>query len=353
MGKQKKGAQSVTIKDVAQLAGVSVSTVSRVLNRLDRVSDDTRAKVEAAAKQLNFTQNALATSLVTGQTHIIMIVVPDFSLDFHNIILQSAADMLRLNGYQAMVVSSGEDPKADPLAYLNRYIHLIDGALVVPTRDRIFDLLQFRKPLVLLNRTVEGCELNSVTVNNFDDCYTLTQLLLEKNHKRIAMLYVDTDLDVGINCLQGFCQAMLDAGLQPEDRYILRCPPHNQKHRPDLLTRQSGYQFTVELLDMDEPPTAILVCNENICVGCLEALQDRQVIPGRDISIVAHDDLSIPLHKPGITATFTRRDMIGHYGAARLLEMLQNPDDRRIIHREVESLLFERESIAELPPTNP
>ena len=156
MGRQNHSTQSVTIKDVAQLAGVSVSTVSRVLNHLDRVSDETRARVEDAVAKLGFTQNALATSLVTGQTRIVMIVVPNFTLDFHAVTLQSAAETFRRNGYQSMIFSSGEDPESDPLTYLNRYIHLIDGALVVPTRNRIFDLQRFGKPTVLLNRTIHG-----------------------------------------------------------------------------------------------------------------------------------------------------------------------------------------------------
>lgn len=346
MGRQKHNTQLVTIKDVAQLAGVSISTVSRVLNRMDRVSDDTRARVENAVEQLGFTKNALATSLVTGQTHIVIIVVPDFTLDFHHVILQSAAETLRCHGFQSMILSSGEDPEADPLAYLNRYIHLVDGALVIPTRKRIFDLQQFAKPVVLVNRTISGCPLNSVTIDNFQDCYNLTKLLLENNHKRVAILSQDTDLNIGTDCLQGFRQALLDGGIQPEERYIHPCQAHLTKHRPELCLRQAGYQRTLELLAMEEPPTAILTCNENISVGCLEALQEKHLVPGKNISIVAHDDLSIPLHSPGITATFTRRDLLGRYAAERLIELIQNPSDNRVIHRALTSELIQRDSVA-------
>lgn len=348
MGRQKHIMQSVTIKDVAQLAGVSVSTVSRVLNHLDRVSDETRARVEDAVAKLGFMPNALATSLVTGQTRIVMIVVPNFTLDFHAVTLQSAAETFRHNGYQSMIFSSGEDPESDPLTYLNRYIHLIDGALVVPTRNRIFDLQRFSKPIVLLNRTIHGSELNSVAIDNFGGCYTLTQLLLEKNHKKIAFLSVDTDMNIGIDCLQGFCQAMLDAGLQPEDRYLCRCRLGSARHRPELLLRQKGYQYTLSLLTLDDPPTAIVTCNENICIGCLEALHEKQLVPGKDISVVSFDDLSIPLYTPGLTSVFTRRDLLGRYAAERLIELIKDPADTRVIHRELESLLMLRDSIVQL-----
>ncbi len=356
MGRQKRSSQSVTIKDIARLAGVSVSTVSRVLNHLDRVSDETRTRVNDAVEKLGYTQNALATSLVTGQTRIVMIVVPDFILDFNNVALQFAEDTFRRHGYQSMIFFSGEDPEADPLSYLNRYIHLIDGALVVPTRNRIFDLQRFRKPIVLINRTMAGCELNSVTIDNFRGCYTLTQLLLEKNHKKIAILPIDTDMNIGTDCLQGFCQAMLDAGLRPEDRYIRRCQINqvgilNQywsNGARNLLFRQSSYLNTLDLLAMEDPPTAIVACNENICAGCLQALQENHLVPGKDISLVSFDDLSTPLVTPGITSAFTPRDLIGRYGAERLLEMIANPDDHRIIHRELDSCLMLRESIVQL-----
>lgn len=348
MGRQKHNTQLITIKDVAQAAGVSISTVSRVLNRMDRVSDETRARVEDAIKELGFTKNALATSLVTGQTHIIIIVVPDFTLDFHHVILQSAAETLRCNGYQSMILSTGEDPEADPLAYLNRYIHLVDGALVIPTREHIFDLQDFGKPIVLVNRMLSGCTLNSVTIDSFHDCYILTKLLLDNNHRKIAILTQDTDLNIGVDCLQGFRQAMLDAGLQPDPHYIRFCQTHLTKHRPELCLRQTGYQRTMELLAMADPPTAILACNENICVGCLEALQEKHLVPGRDISLVSQDDLSIPLQTPGITSTFTRRDLIGRYAAERLIELIRDPEDHREIHRKLKSDLVQRGSIATL-----
>lgn len=348
MRRQKHNTQTVTIKDVAQLAGVSVSTVSRVLNHLDRVSDDTRSRVEDAVAKLGFTQNALATSLVTGQTRIVMIVVPNFTLDFHAVTLQSAAETFRRNGYQSMIFSSGEDPEADPLTYLNRYIHLVDGALVVPTRNHIFDLQSFAKPVVLLNRTIHGSKLNSVTIDNFGGCYTLTRLLLEKNHKKIAILSLDSDMNIGIDCFQGFCQAMLDAGLLPEDRYLYRCQLGSARHRPELLPRQSGYQGTLALLSLDDPPTAIIACNENICIGCLEALHEKNLVPGKDISVVSLDDLSVPLCTTCVTSVFTRRDLLGCYAAERLIELIKDPKDTRIIHRELDSLLTIRDSIVQL-----
>lgn len=164
-------------------------------------------------------------------------------------------------------------------------------------------------------------------------------------------------MNIGVDCLQGFCQAMLDAGLQPEERYIRRCQINLagiagiqalSNDSRDLLFRQSSYLNTQALLSMEDPPTAIVACNENICAGCLQALQENHLVPGKDISLVSFDDLSTPLVTPGITSAYTPRDLIGRYGAERLLEMIANPDDHRIIHRELDSCLMLRESIVQL-----
>lgn len=338
MGRQKRNYQAVTIKDVAKEAGVSVSTVSRVLNNLDRVSEKTRMRVNDAVHKLSYVPNNLAVSMVTGQTRIVMIVVPDLIHDFFRYVIQYAEQVFREHGYLPMVFSSGEDPDADPISYLNRFSHMIEGALVIPTRDRIGDLLRFQKPIVIVDRTIADIELNSVMMDNFGGCYQLTQLLLEKNHKKIAFIGSDTDMNIGKDRLLGFRQAMLNAGLSPQERYIRR----------GSMRRETGSSCTEALLALEEPPTAIIAGSEEICIGCMQTIMGSGLTIGKNISLVSFDDPLAYLVPPSITSAFTPRHLLGQYAAERLLEMITNSDDRRIIQKTVEVEIIQRDSVAQL-----
>ena len=117
MGRQKRAYQSVTIRDVAERAGVAVSTVSRVLNGLDRVSEETRRRVEQAARELSYVPNNFAASMVTGQSKILGIIVPSFTHDFFGFIAQTAEHVFRKHGYLTIVSASGEDPTNATLYY--------------------------------------------------------------------------------------------------------------------------------------------------------------------------------------------------------------------------------------------
>lgn len=282
MGRQKHAYQAVTIRDVAKLAEVSISTVSRVLNGLDRVSEETRRRVYDAVQKLGYSPNTFATSMVTGQTKIVMIVVPNIVQDFYGYMVQYAEQTFRANGYLPMLMSYGTDPGADPLSYLQRFAHMIEGAVVVPTPEALSGLRQFPKPVVIIDRDMEDSGLNSVTLDNYAGCYRLTQLLLENNHRKIAVIAGSTEMNVGRDRFHGCCQAMLDAGLLPDARYLRR----------GEMSRDYGYNHTCELLSQKDPPTAIVACGENFGIGALCACIDMNLQPGRDVSLVCFDDLS-------------------------------------------------------------
>ena len=180
MGRQKRAYQSVTIRDVAERAGVAVSTVSRVLNGLDRVSEETRRRVEQAARELSYVPNNFAASMVTGQSKILGIIVPSFTHDFFGFIAQTAEHVFRKHGYLTIVSASGEDPVADPAAFLQRFYHMLDGVLLVPTAARLKDLESFDKPLLLVDRDMPGSSFSSISFDNEPACYELTRRLTKR-----------------------------------------------------------------------------------------------------------------------------------------------------------------------------
>ena len=222
MGRQKRAYQSVTIRDVAERAGVAVSTVSRVLNGLDRVSEETRRRVEQAARELSYVPNNFAASMVTGQSKILGIIVPSFTHDFFGFIAQTAEHVFRKHGYLTIVSASGEDPVADPAAFLQRFYHMLDGVLLVPTAARLKDLESFDKPLLLVDRDMPGSSFSSISFDNEPACYELTRRLTEKGHRRIGLLVLNSPMNIGADRLAGCLRALREAGVADINFHALR-----------------------------------------------------------------------------------------------------------------------------------
>ena len=118
--------------------------------------------------------------MVTGQSKILGIIVPSFTHDFFGFIAQTAEHVFRKHGYLTIVSASGEDPVADPAAFLQRFYHMLDGVLLVPTAARLKDLESFDKPLLLVDRDMPGSSFSSISFDNEPACYELTRRLTEK-----------------------------------------------------------------------------------------------------------------------------------------------------------------------------
>ena len=237
MGRQKRAYQSVTIRDVAERAGVAVSTVSRVLNGLDRVSEETRRRVEQAARELSYVPNNFAASMVTGQSKILGIIVPSFTHDFFGFIAQTAEHVFRKHGYLTIVSASGEDPVADPAAFLQRFYHMLDGVLLVPTAARLKDLESFDKPLLLVDRDMPGSSFSSISFDNEPACYELTRRLTEKGHRRIGLLVLNSPMNIGADRLAGCLRALREAGVE-QDPALVRCCAAGQGSTAPMSVKQ-------------------------------------------------------------------------------------------------------------------
>ena len=270
MGRQKRAYQSVTIRDVAERAGVAVSTVSRVLNGLDRVSEETRRRVEQAARELSYVPNNFAASMVTGQSKILGIIVPSFTHDFFGFIAQTAEHVFRKHGYLTIVSASGEDPVADPAAFLQRFYHMLDGVLLVPTAARLKDLESFDKPLLLVDRDMPGSSFSSISFDNEPACYELTRRLTEKGHRRIGLLVLNSPMNIGADRLAGCLRALREAGVE-QDPALVRCC---------AAAAVDGYTQTRLMMTMPDPPTAIVCCSEELCTGAVRACMDLSLVPG-------------------------------------------------------------------------
>ncbi len=311
-----KNHRDVTIKDVAKRAGVAISTVSRVLNGLDKVSEKTERKVRAAVEELGYVQNALAVSMVTGQTRTIMMVVPDFTNDFNAAVIQGAEGFLKQQGYTMLIFStkgfSGED-------YTNlhrRFSKLVDGVLVIPANPDGMDYGIWEKPLVQVDCYRPAGDCYTVEIENAEGTYLLTMEMLKNGHRRIGFVGGVPGENLGGQRIEGYRKALGEYGIMPDEALIMY-----GYHFED-----TGYRGMNTLLELPEEkrPTGVVAVNNLTCIGCVKALAERGMRVGREISLAGFDDhLLAKYSTPAITVIERPTIEMGRKGAEVLMKLLR------------------------------
>lgn len=328
----------ITIKDVARRAGVAVSTVSRTLNGLDRVSKNTRDRVMAAAHELGYQRNNLAVSMITRRTNVILVMVPDFINSFFSSIVQGVENYIRKVGYIAMVCAIGNEQRIDFAATIQKYSGMFDGVILIPTTTDLESIRRLDKPVVIVDRYLAGSGLPSVTVDNTGGTYRLTKLLLEANHTNIAVICDESSLNIGEGRLQGYYDAMREYGLEVPKNLICR----------GGIFEDFGYKSTVQLMHRPNKPTAIVACGNLLCTGAILALNDMGIKIGEDISLVGFDEnILASTLKPGVTVVTGYPVDLGSRAAKMLIERLDTPD-LPVEEIVMDVQMIERESVVHL-----
>lgn len=277
--------ERASVKDVAELAGVSVGTVSNVLNRPETVSERTRIKVETAMSELRFLRNASARQLRAGISTTVGAVMFDLGNPFYTEIARGIEDRLAVDGLTLMLSSSDDDPRREA-AFLRQFAeHGVRGILITPIDQSIEQLLELREigiPSVLIDATSEA--LPSVNVDHVSGGHQAVAHLLERGHRRILMLGIDTELQSVRHRLRGAVEAVLAAGLSPAEVLVT--------HPLDHIDAAAGEAAVLTVLEAPGPlPTAVFCVNDLVALGVLRALRRRGIQVPDDIAIVGYDDL--------------------------------------------------------------
>ena len=276
--------EAITSWTVAREAGVSQSTVSRALRADPRVREETRLRVEDAARRLGYVPNSLASGLASRSTRTVGIVVPDLTNPFFPALLSSTHDELALLGYRvALFAERAEAPTGQDA--LHRLLdRSIDGLLITtaPLRSPLADALQARGlPLVLLNRYIDGLDVDRVVSDNRGGAAAGVRHLLEHGHRRIAVVRGPGSTSTSRDRLAGAAEALetADVALDPE------------LVREGGYTHESGYQHTRDLLRLAEPPTAVVCGNDLVAFGAIDAARSLGVRVPQDVSVLGFDDV--------------------------------------------------------------
>ena len=285
-----------TIADVAERAGVSVSTAARVLSGTGYASDDTRRVVLEAAKELGYVPNQIARSLRTRRTRMIGLLIGDVENSFYSVIAKNVEAVAKVAGYHVVLCNSNDDPAIEK-AYLKLLEGVrVDALIVTPTAKNLrylARLLDKGMVIVQVDRRVEQLDADAILVDNEAGAMTAVAHLIAAGHMRIGILAGDVDVATAKHRLAGYERALRESGIPIRDELI----------KTGSFHREHAIEDASDLIASTSRPTAIFAANNILAEACLLALGQSGLKVPQDMSVVAFDDVEwMTMTSPPLTA---------------------------------------------------
>ncbi len=313
--------KSITIKDIARQAGVSPSTVSRVLNSTKPVAGDKRALVLAAVERLQYRPNAVARGLARGRSMTVGVLVQDINSPFFAQIVSGIEQGLDREGYRPMLTTTHwrtdnqEEVRSLQLLLERR----ADGVIVVGSHipDEILRAVARQVPMVAVTRRVEGLEGQCLYVDNHGGAYRATRYLIGLGHTRIAHIRGTPGHPDAADRHAGYCQALAEAGMPINERLIVDAQ----------FTERSGLAAVEELIARGERFTAIFAANDQSAYGVMLGLFNHGYRIPSDVSVVGFDDQFLSAYTlPPLTTVHHPSHEMGKAAATGLLHLIDNQE---------------------------
>ncbi len=320
MTPRKQRNSSTTILDVANFAGVSPATVSRVLNNYPHISDEVRRAVQDAITHLSYEPNRVAQRLRATRSKLIGIIVTDITNPFFNMIMSSIESVFFDKGLSVLMSNTTANPQKE-LDYLTMMENEeVAGLVIAPTSenvDRIAEMAASGLPIVVIDRRLSNAQVDMVLADNLSGAQAAVEHLINLGHRRIGHIGGRMRLTSGRERYLGYKQAMEKHNLPVPEGWV-RFGDHRD---------ESGYIHALELLDENDPPTAWFIANNMMTLGALNALHDRGKRIPEDVAIVGFDDMpwAVSLNPP-LTVVSQPTLEIGNRAANMLLERIEQPD---------------------------
>ena len=330
-----------TMKDIAKIAGVSLGTVSHVLNGTAGVREPVRRRVLEAVRSTSYQPSQLARGLRRVQTNVIGMIIPDITNPFFPAVVRGAEDQAFSHGYRLILCNTDNDHLKE-LAHLNELrTYLPAGLIVIPSTfsDLTVQAKSYRDVgtgVVCIDRLPEDWIGDTVIADNQRGAYKATQHLIAMGHKQLAAITGPLHLTNAQERLNGFKQAVKEAKLRLAPEYVQEA----------TFDKQGGASKTGLLLRLIPRPTAIFAGNDMIALGVLAAIRDAGLRCPKDVSVIGFDDLELAeLTNPALSSVSQSGYQLGSTAASILLERIDG-DTGPAKHIVLETSLKLRDSVA-------
>lgn len=307
------------IKDIADAAGVSTATVSRVLSGKQNVRPEVKAKVLAVVKKLNYSPNRAARSLRSRKTTSIGLIVADIQNPFFASVSRAVEDVAQANDYSVILCNTDEDPEKERM-----YLELMQnenaaGIILSPTgrlAEHFPQELVDYGPMVVIDRKVDGAAVDSVVIDNFHAAQILTSHMLDHGYQRIAGLFGANSI-TGRERIAGFAAALQEAGIVMDEELIIELPAKEAE----------GHAAATQLLNLDNPPEAILTSSGLLAAGAFKAIRDKELPVPDTVAFATFDESPwTAMIRPAITVIEQPTYAIGQTAGEMLFKRIMEPD---------------------------
>lgn len=308
-----------TIYDVAKHAGVSPATVSRVLNGHARVNPSLADRVNKAASALGFQRNAVARNLRRSRTTLWAVIVSDIENPFFTAVVRGVEDVAQSAGYSVLLCNSDENLQKEANYVSVAVAEQVAGVIISPASERATDisaLLAGKVPVVTIDRTVRGTQVDSVRVDNAHGAAEATKHLLLGGYQRVACITGPRTATTAGQRLRGYSRAHHSLNARVD---------HDLIRHADFRQR-GGYDAMASLLALPQPPDAVFVANNLMTTGALACLADHDVNVGDQIGIVGFDDIPwARLIRPSLSVVTQPTYEVGRAAGHLLSQRIEDP----------------------------
>ncbi|KKB46542.1 hypothetical protein HMPREF1212_04037 [Parabacteroides sp. HGS0025] len=317
----------ISLKDLANELGVSVSTVSRALNDSYEISPEMRERVKALAEQWNYRPNPFALSLLKNTPRIIGIIVPDLVTHFYSSIISGINDVARQNGYSVIITSSYEQYEQELHCVEDLVNMRVEGILACLSQETIdyshfLSLSDMDIPLVFFDRVCMPNAIPSVVADNMESALVATKHLLQTGSKRVSFLGGSDHLEIVRQRKAGYLAALAELGIPVEEELII-C---------EKMTYSEGREGCSRLLSLPAPPDAILAMNDTLAFAAMKEIKKHGLRIPSDISLIGYtDELHSNYVEPALTAVTHQTYKMGEECCCLLLKQIKKREKPRQI----------------------
>jgi len=323
-------------KDIAIRSGVSVATVSRVMNQSGYVKDETKDLVLKAFNELVNDDQLLVQSIANGKTNLIGVVVPDISNPFFGEVIKGISSIADQHS-ASLLVCNTEEQLDKEIKYLELFkTNNIKGLIITPKTDQgvynskyLYQLEGLGVPIVLLDRGINLSHFNSVFVNNTSGSFDAINALINEGHKNIAIISGPMSSKPGRERFYGYENALKNNNLPVNKDYIFFGD----------FKLQSGYEITKKILNLEHRPTAIFAANNMMAQGCIKALVENKLSIPKDMSFISFDDVDMfEIMNLNISTVSRPTELMGIVAAEMLFELVDHKQEK---HTSIKEVLLE------------
>ncbi|MBL8050649.1 MAG: LacI family DNA-binding transcriptional regulator [Anaerolineales bacterium] len=334
--------RTVTIQDVAKKAGVSVSTVSRVLNGKADVAGDTQEKILGVISKLGYTSNLAARSMRSRRKDLLGLVVPDIGFPYSIEVMKGINRAIAESTFDLLVYTMGDVHKSGAVLHEQHYVSLLnnsltDGVIIVASAAAEFIT---DAPIIAVDPHIVNPRYPSVQGTNYQGAVEVMQYLLKLGHERIGFICGRPEIASAERRLKGYKDALKEAGIAIDKDLIV----------PGDFTTKSGYASALQLLNLKHPPTAIFAANDQSALGVFQAAQEMELRIPEDLSVVGFDNIAEAKYV-GLTTVDQFLSEMGYIATQMLIKMVNHQPLDVQVHK-MPTRLVERTSCRALVQVN-